>query len=312
MQQVQRGRRRTGADGCRRYLAYGAISFDTRAGVLNDEINPEWDPEIIAQHEENRRQLRVGLIHEFGNAEHERKIEDFGALGSAPWSVIDRHNLFLQQVRESFSFGAYYPALVGACALGERLLNELIIRLRGGYSSHPATVKVATHRTFNDWILCIEALFKWGVLDDPLATKFNNLRKFRNRSVHYGTHLADSDARDDALHAVLLIQEIIEALFRPHGGPPRFIAGTSGHTFLSLPAESEPFTREFLLPASILVSPNFEMKWNVDTGWFDVFDDETYQDEFFTLTDEEFAEHRRRPRRNGGTHPGEGAGKEQA
>lgn len=301
MQLVQEGRRRTDADGCRRYFAY-VISFDTRAQVLNDEINPEWDPEIIAQHEENRRQARTLLIHEFGNAEHERKINDYRALGSAPWSVIDRHNLFMHQVRDSFALGAYYPALVGACALGERLLNELIIRLRSAYSSHPATVSVATQRTFTDWVVCIEALFEWGVLDDPIATKFNNLRKFRNRSIHYGTHLANSDAHDDALHAVLLIQEIIEALFRPHGGPPRFIAATSGHTFFTLAAENEPFIHEFLLPASILVSPNFEMQWNADIGRFDVFDDDTYQDEFPTLTDQEFAEHRRSPRRGTGKY----------
>jgi hypothetical protein len=140
-------------------------------------------------------------------------------------------------------------------------------------------------------------MFEWGVIDDPLATKFNDLRKFRNRSIHYGTHLTGSDARDDALHAVLLIQEIIEALFKPHGGPPRFIAGTTGHTFYTLSAEQEPFIREFMLPASILVSPNFQMVYDLDRGWFNVHDDDTYQDEFSTLTDEEFADHRVNTRR---------------
>lgn len=139
--------------------------------------------------------------------------------------------------------------------------------------------------------MCVEALFNWDVVDDPLATKFNNLRKFRNRSIHYGTHLADSNARDDALRAVLLIQEIIEALFKLHGGPPRFIAGTTGHTFLTLAAENEPFIREFILPASILLSPNFQMQYNADSGWFDVFDDDTYQENFPNLTDEEFIDH---------------------
>jgi hypothetical protein len=127
--------------------------------LLNDVINPEWEPEVIAQHEENQRQIRMLLIHDFGNAEHERKIADYRALGPAPWSVVDRHNVFIGQVRESFTFGAYYPTLVGACALGERLLNELVIRLRSAYSSHPATTKVATQGTFSDWVLCIEALF---------------------------------------------------------------------------------------------------------------------------------------------------------
>lgn len=42
------------------------------------------------------------------------------------------------------------------------------------------------------------------------------------------------------------------------------------------------------------------MEFNPAEGWFDVFDvfdDEAYQDEFPTLTDDEFADHRRQPRR---------------
>src|SRR4051794_34123147 len=132
MRQVEYGLKRTAQDGCRRYIPH-AISFDTQARILTDEIDPNWDPEIIAQHEENRRQARMRVIHELGNADHERKIQDYGDLGSAPWSILDQHNLFMAQVRNAFAFGAYYPALVGACALGERLLNELVIRLRGSY-----------------------------------------------------------------------------------------------------------------------------------------------------------------------------------
>jgi hypothetical protein len=96
---------------------------------------------------------------------------------------------------------------------------------------------------------------------------------------------------------VLLIQDIVEALFNPHGGPPRFIAGNAGQAFIALAAEDEPFIREFILPASMLLSPTFHMQYNPDRGWFDVFDDDTYQDEFPTLTDEEFADHQRSPRR---------------
>ena len=296
MKQVTYGSERGAEDGCRRYLPH-AVSFNTQAHILTMEINPDWEPELIAQHEQNRSNARMRLIHEFGNADHDRKITDYAELGAAPWSVVDQHNVFMGQVRDAFAFGAYYPALVGACALGERLLNELVIRLRGSYGSHPATAKVAKQATFNDWILCIGALFEWGVIADALATKFNELRKFRNRSVHYGKHLVGSDARDDALKAVLLVQEIVQDLFRPHGGPPQFIAGVTGHSFLALNSEDQPFIGEFILPASVLVSPNFRMVFNHEVGWFDVFDDDTYQDEFPTLTDAEFAEHRNKPRR---------------
>lgn len=296
MKQVTYGGARGPEDGCRRYLPH-AVSFNTQAHILTMEINPDWEPEIIAQHEQNRSDARMRLIHAFGNLDHDRKITDYAELGIAPWSVVDQHNVFMGQIRDSFSFGAYYPSLVGACALGERLLNELVIRLRASYESHPATAKVAKQQTFNDWVQCIEALFQWGVIDDPLATKFNDLRKFRNRSVHYGKHLVGSDARVDALKAVLLVQEIVEDLFRPHGGPPRFIAGVSGHSFLALDSEEKPFIREFVLPASVLVSPNFRMSFNEQIGWFDVFDDDVYQDDFPTLTDAEFADHRNNPRR---------------
>jgi hypothetical protein len=298
MKQVEYGRERTTQDGSRRYLPH-AISFNTRAFILTTEINLDWEPEIIAQHQANWRQARMRLIHEFGNDDHDRKIQDYSAVGVAPWSVVDQHNVFMTQIRDAFAFGAYYPALVGACALGERLLNELVIRLRDAYAAHPATVKVATQKTFNDWVVCIEALVEWGVVDDPLATKFNDLRKFRNRSVHYGKHLVGSDARNDALHAVLLVQEIVQGLFNPHGGPPKFIGGVTGHSFLALASEDEPFIREFILPASVLVSPHYRMEFNNSTGWFDVFDDDTYQDEFPTLTDDEFADHRQHPRRTG-------------
>jgi hypothetical protein len=296
VKKAEYGRERTAQDGCRRYLPH-AISFNTQARLLTEEISPDWAPEVIAQHEENRRLARVRLIHEFGNDDHERKIHDYGAVGVTPWSVVDQHNLFMGQIRDAFAFGAYYPALVGACALGERLLNEMVIRLRDSYGDHPATKKVATPKTFTDWVACIEALFVWGVVDDAVATKFNKLRRFRNRSVHYGKHLVGSDARDDALQAVLLVQEIVQGLFTPHGGPPKFVAGVSGHSFLALASEDEPFIREFILPASLLVSPNFRMEFNNSVGWFDVFDDDTYQDEFPTLTDEQFAEHRQLPRR---------------
>ena len=77
MKHAEFGRARTETDGCRRYLPH-AISFDTQARTLTDEIDPDWDPAIIARHEENRRQTRTRLIHQLGNADHERKIRDVG------------------------------------------------------------------------------------------------------------------------------------------------------------------------------------------------------------------------------------------
>lgn len=299
MHQVRPGEQRGPHDGCRRFTCF-AIQFDTRAHLLTTEVSTDWEPDIRAQWLNNINNLRMALIHEFGNGGHERKIADFATMGSAPWTIIDEHNVFLKQIRDSFSFGTYYPALVGACALGERVLNELVIRLRDDYATHPSTKNIENHKTITDWFLCIKTLFEWGAIDDPTAEKFNNLRKLRNKSVHYGKHLSGSDARNDALEAIELIQHCIEALFSPFGGPPRFIANTPGRAFIALDMESDPLVKRFLLPNCVLVSPNFTLSQPSDPQGnfaFDVFDDDCYQEEFATLADEEFADHIRSPRR---------------
>jgi hypothetical protein len=299
MRQIHVGAQRGDGDGCRRYMPL-EMQFDTRQDILTTEIEETWEESVRAQWIANRLSIRTGLIHQYGNADHERKIEDFIAMRSAPWSIIDEHNLFLGQIRDSFAFGSYYPALVGACTLGERLLNELVLRLRGDYDDHPATSKVKGSQGFSNWNRCIEALINWTVFDEKTATEFNELSKLRHKSVHFGKHLSGVDGREDALNALRLLQSVVGALFRPLGGPPRFIEGTPGRPFLSLASENEPLIRRFYLPSCVLVSPHHKMEpINFDGGMrFAVFDDDSYQEEFPELSDDEFANHLRESKRS--------------
>jgi hypothetical protein len=298
MKQVQVGALRETGDKCRRYMPL-AMQFDTREHLLTTEISQTWEESVREQWLANRQNIRMGLIHEYGNKDHERKINDFVAMGSAPWSLIGEHNAFLHQIRDAFTFGSYYPALVGACSLGERLLNELVIKLRGDYADHPATTHdISRPKSFQNWVTCIKVLVDWSTIDDRIATDFNNLRKLRNKSVHFGRHLSGTDGRPDALRALLLVQDLVGALFNPFGGPPRFIEGVTGRSFLSLDSEADPFVRHFYIPACVLVSPNFEMRPTEPDGeiGFAVFDDDSYQLRFPILSDTEFAEHLKAPR----------------
>jgi hypothetical protein len=54
-------------------------------------------------------------------------------LGAKSFSLVAYHNDFHEQARRSFVAGSYYPALVAACALGERILNHLLLDLRGSF-----------------------------------------------------------------------------------------------------------------------------------------------------------------------------------
>lgn len=289
------GRRRTTADGCRRYLPL-RYTFDTRNRLLDsgdDEHN--WDPHIREQWERNRRQITVGLLHELGAVDFETKFDNYRDVGVAPMSVVALHNIFLAQIRHAFVVGAYYPALVGAGALGERMLNQLVIVLRNDYRDHPATTpEIASWKSFSKWRQCTDALAGWGVLSDHLVDDFVRLGRLRHRAVHYNPGLDNTDARDAAMAAVRLMQDIIQKLFPPLGGPPRFIEGTSGHSYLSLGVETQPLIKHFYLPASVLVSPRFQMLPMTEedgSSWFDVHDDGEYQLRYPTLSDAQFADH---------------------
>lgn len=286
MRQVFPGEARADTDGCRRYLP-AALTFDSRATILTTVIEDSWDPAVADQWAVNQRQVKESLLHEFGVEGGERKIQDFGALGPAPWSVVALHNSYLSQVRSAFVSGSYYPALLGASGLGERILNHLILALRDDYD-HPATKKVAGKRSIANWATCISALEAWGVLGGQTARDYQRLMTLRHSAVHYKSELDDGDARTEALESIQLLQGIVQEIFQPLGGPPLFIAGSVGHSFLKLEAENLPLVRRFYMPASVLVSPRFQMRPNSASQYFDFYDDEDYCVERDDLTDDEF------------------------
>ncbi len=110
--------------GRRRFLSYGA-DFDTRAIILEMEIQPDWEDKIKALWEKNKAAVEHDLKLEFGEAFHQQKVANFIAIKSAPFSILSYHNNLFHQIRRAFIQILYYPALVGACALGERMLNHL-------------------------------------------------------------------------------------------------------------------------------------------------------------------------------------------
>src|SRR3972149_6553409 len=92
------------------------------------------------------------------------KKENFIAIDSKPFSILAFHNRFFEQIRTSFIIGSYYPALTGACALGERILNHLILTLRDDFKNSPEYKKIYRKKSFDDWDVPISILASWGTL----------------------------------------------------------------------------------------------------------------------------------------------------
>lgn len=244
--------------GCRRYLSY-SLDFDNRVFIFS-EYSPGPSEEARRLAIENVERVKRELLSEYGLDDSERKLKDFIAIGSKPFSIISYHNQLFDQVRHSFVIGAYYPALVAACALGERILNHLVLDLRDYYKSSPEYKKVSRKRSFDNWDLCINTLSTWGLLSPECQAEFRELMALRHRSIHFNPETY-GNLRADALAAVLHVRRVIELQFSTFGDRPWFIKGTAGHLFIKREWEANPFIKRYFLPVCPLVGPYFSISF---------------------------------------------------
>jgi hypothetical protein len=161
--------------------------------MLGEAIQESWEPQVQEQWRENRRRITEAILAEYGPLHGEVKIRNFVDFGRIPFSVFAFHNRFVEQIRASFVGGGYYPALTGACALGERILNHLIILLRDDFRATPQYKRVHAKNSFDNWDLAIDTLNAWNVLLPEVVTAFRELRVIRGRAIHFRPELDTTD-----------------------------------------------------------------------------------------------------------------------
>lgn len=263
---------------------YRVFLFDLNStGTLVDlEIKEEWEESVKANHLENQRRMIEGLIQQYGEREFDQKLDNLRAIGGQAFSVIAYHNRFYRQARDAFIIGAYYPALTAACALGERILNHLILGLRDDYKEKLGHAEFATVKSSSNWRRMIPALEAWGVLLPAVAIEFWALLEMRNRAIHFNPKTADLD-REMAADALKHLDEIISVQFGAFRCQPWFIPDTRGVQFIKKDWEADPFVRVVYLPVSLPVGPNHWMDYN--EGEWTIHDDDYEERE---VSDEEY------------------------
>lgn len=262
-------------------------TFDTRSHAIVDEISPDWEPEIRAQHWSNRLHTLDWLKHEFGEDDLGQKVADFGTLGPEPFSVLAYHNVFFRQVRRAFVIGSHYPALVGCCALGERILNHLIHEFRDDFKSTPDYKHVYDKESFDDWNKAIDVLEAWGLLLPDVIADYRKLRKQRNESIHFRPETS-TKAREMALDAIQVLGRIIDGQFGLLGAKPWYFH-TPGETYIKKEAEGSAFVSKILVPAGLYVGPKYTLIYDRELGVWSIEDtgdagaDEGSDEEFAAL-----------------------------
>lgn len=237
--------------------------FDARATTLLQEIKEDWEPRVKELWLQNKTQIQEELLTEYGPWGGFQKIKDFTDLGPAPFSIIAFHNKFLRQVRSAFVIGAYYPSLTGACALGERVLNQLILHLREDYRDTPEYKRVYGKESFDNWDLGIDTLESWHALLSHVVNEFRKLRDIRHRAIHFNPQ-TDQNDRNLALEAIQTLSNIISGQFAGFGPLPWYIPNTKGAAFLKRDSEDIPFVKRVVIPNCRLVGylHTLELKGN--------------------------------------------------
>lgn len=229
------------------------FDFDTRVRSL-DPIDEHLEEQVKQQLYKNRENTIFRLKNEFGQRQAEIKVQNFIDLGSKPISVIAFHNNFFNQVRTAFVMSAYYPALTGACALGERILNHLVLTLREDYRSTPEYKAIYRKDSFDDWSVAIGTLVAWDVLLPSAADNFRMLMEHRHNALHFRPE-TDHNSRELALAAINCLQAIIGEQFSGFGPQPWFITTIPGEIYIKKEWEARPFIAKVYLPNAVLVGP---------------------------------------------------------
>lgn len=257
------------------------FDFDSRAISL-EAIEESWPEERKKNHQMNQLKTVESLIKEFGSDNLDIKIRNFKDLKSKPFSVSAFHNKFLDQIRNSYTVGSYYPALTGACALGERILNHLIIILKEFYKSSPEYKKIYRKDSFDYWPLVIETLQNWNVLLPEAIDKFNELNVKRNKAIHFNPEI-DNDDQQLALEAIHLIQDIVNIQFSSFGNQPWYFC-VPGEMYIKKDWENHPFVIKVLLSNCLKVG----FKHKILRIFPRVEVDDNYKYENIEITDEEY------------------------
>jgi hypothetical protein len=233
------------------------------------QVRDTWDPTAKMLHEQNLKAIEESLVSEFGAQSFDVKKRNYLEIGPKRASILAFHNKFYEQVRNAFVVGSYYPALTGACALGERILNHLVLKLRDFYIGTPEYKSVYRKDSFDDWSVPISVLKSWNILLPDAVVALHSLASARNRAIHFNPEV-DLNEKELALEAIKLLQKIIEVQFSAWGPMPwAFIV--PGEIYIKKDWENHPFIKKVYLPSCVKVGPGHEVlqvlpAWQVKDG----------------------------------------------
>jgi hypothetical protein len=229
------------------YRAFG-FALDTRVSAIKS----------FREHglAEQERSLASQLKTDWGDANFEDKLDRLLSLDLAFLGIPEEYYTLLNSVVSTYCCGYFYPAITSAGALGERILNRLVIKLRDHFKSSEHYRKIHRKASFDQWDTPIKILKDWGVISEKVSKTFLELKKYRNDSIHYNDGYC---FEANAQHAVKALGSIIDLQFNYVNRRDLFwVFDVPGEIWLRSEVINDPFVVEFVLPHCALLGPSCE------------------------------------------------------
>lgn len=203
--------------------------------------------------ENEQKDLVLSLKNEWGELNFDEKLERYKNLNFSLLGIPGEYYNLLWSVTSSYCCGLFYPAMTSCGALGERILNQLILKTRKYYKSSIHYKKIHKKQSFDQWDIVLTILKDWEIITDEIVELFKKLKKFRNDSIHYND---EYDFEKNSHEALLCLAQIIDRLFNYRSRKELFwVFDIPGEIWVKNSVVNEPFVKEFVLPYCMALTP---------------------------------------------------------
>lgn len=271
-----------------------ATEFETRILNLQPPAAQLPETERAMQQQSYGRTLAM-LKAEYGEFGFEAKLANLRLLNPKPMSVVEFHNHCLNQCRQAFVCGQYYPALASAYLLAERMLAHLIdgLLLMGGLPANHALPDAGQENAVRrqtlevmqaweqgrDWHVALEILLAWQAITPAAAELWRGLYTSSRERLH-----VDEEEllykRELAFTAINQVEAIIREQFAGSGSLPWLLA-VNDEVYIRKEFEQHPFIQLVYLPSSVHLGYEHQVRrvfpWEFHDGEYpegDLSDDE--------------------------------------
>jgi hypothetical protein len=256
------------------------FNTDTSRNIIGDRF-PAHTAIVLV-----KKEIESYLKSQYGELDFDQKFERYMALEKPALSIVAEHSNLLDDICNAYVMGNLYPALTGACCLGERIFNDIIFKVMNDFKSSPHYKVIYKKGSIIDWDKAIEILCDWKIIDSEVRKKYLRLANLRRESVHYQTK--DQDLSLMSLEAINLVNSIILHLFGidQHRKDILIYFEVPGELFIKKEAEENPLVKAFYIPCSVLVGPQHEISYDASSGRFIISDNHPYEEK--DISDVEF------------------------